>query len=108
MNMCPLAEKQPPARIGTGDNLATSANDDTLFLWVLTDQDFVINSVLVTLHETEASARKWMLNAARGYLDEPAYEWGDLDDTGLNCHWEDRFWMKDICAMDISRKEVHK
>lgn len=114
MNLCPInpeieeqMETESRARIGAGDNLATSAKD-IQYIWVLTDQDFVVPSVFVSLHETEASARKWMLAAARGYLDDNEYNFGDVDDSKFRKHWENRFWMKGICAMDIQRKAVHQ
>lgn len=112
MNMCPLPEIEEQmevesrARIGAGDNPATDALLEQAFVWVCCDQDFVIHSLFISVHETEASARKRMLHAARGYMDAPNYNFGDLDDSKNWKHWEDRFWWKDICAIHIERKAV--
>ena len=108
MNLCTLPEKESPARIGLGDNLATSANDDTQFCWVVTDKDRIVDKVFVSLHASEQSARKRMLSAARGYMDKPMYEYGDLDDSMVFAHWENRFWVEGVCAVDVERKEIHQ
>ena len=110
MNMCPLDEKESPARIGAKPYPTSSAElsvEKSEWLWVCIDNDFVLPSVFVTIHRTAEGARARMLVAARGYLDQPDYCWGDMDDeSGKQIHWEDHFWMKDICSVLIRRRRI--